>query len=105
MYLAVTKEEKSVNDRKAELDVIRVIACFFVVTIHVAGYGMEVLNPMTANWMIRNLVVCAVRCAVPIFFMVSGVLFIEKEYRCQYCIKNILADLLLHGDFGRHCML
>ncbi len=29
------------KERKWELDMIRVIACFFVVVIHVASYGME----------------------------------------------------------------
>ena len=55
------------NERRKEWDAIRVTACFLVVVIHVAGYGMEVKDPHTADWMLRNLVVTFVRCAVPFF--------------------------------------
>lgn len=82
-------------ERKQELDVIRVIACFMVVVIHVAGYGMEIKNPMTLDWMIRNLVVCAVRCAVPIFFMLSGILFMEKEIPLKALYKKYIARLVI----------
>lgn len=83
------------NERKQELDVIRVIACFMVVVIHVAGYGMEIKDPMTWDWMIRNLAVCAVRCAVPIFFMLSGILFMEKEMPLKVLYKKYIARLVI----------
>lgn len=83
------------NERKQELDVIRVIACFMVVVIHVAGYGMEIKNPMTLDWMTRNLVVCAVRCAVPVFFMLSGILFMEKEMPLKVLYKKYIARLVV----------
>lgn len=71
---------------------IRIIACFCVVVIHAAGYGMEIKDPHTTDWMVRNLVVSMVRCAAPIFFMLSGILFMEKAeyFRIvqKICSKN-----------------
>lgn len=83
------------NGRKTELDVIRIIACFFVVVIHVSGYGMEAMEPTTFNWMIRNLVVCAVRCAVPVFFMLSGILFMEKDLTIKVLYKKYVARIMI----------
>lgn len=99
LYLAVAKEENSVNERKIELDVIRVIACFFVVVIHVAGYALEVMDPMTSNWMIRNFVVCAVRCAVPIFFMLSGTLFMDKEISIKILYEKYIFRIFVAWGF------
>lgn len=78
------------NSRKIELDIIRILACMFVVIIHVAGYGMEIKSPSSADWMIRNLVVCVVRCAVPIFFMISGILFMEKPVSLKLLYKKYI---------------
>lgn len=68
---------------------------FFVVVIHVASYGMEVLDPMTFNWIIRNIITCAVRCAVPIFFMLSGILFLEKEVSVKILYKKYIARIAI----------
>ncbi len=82
------------KERKKELDVIRVIACFLVVVVHVSGYGMEVMDPMTGNWATRNLVNCLVRCAVPVFFMISGVLFMDRELSIRTLYRKYVARLL-----------
>lgn len=83
------------SERKYELDVIRIIACFFVVVIHVAGYGMESTNPMTANWIIRNIITCLTRCAVPIFFMLSGILFMEKDISIKQLYKKYIFRIII----------
>lgn len=83
------------GERKKELDVIRVMACMGVVVIHVAGYGMEIKDPYTADWMIRNLIVSLVRCSVPIFFMISGILFIEKEIKISVLYKKYVARIMV----------
>ena len=87
--------EKSMNERKKEWDMIRIIACFCVVVIHVAGYGMEIKDPHTTDWMIRNLVVSMVRCAVPIFFMLSGILFMEKKLSIFELYRKYAARIVI----------
>ena len=65
------------NERKWELDIVRIIACMMVVIIHVAGYGMEIMDPATLDWQVRNLVVSLARCSVPIFFYDERCAFFE----------------------------
>ena len=83
------------NERKWELDVIRAIACFFVVVAHVASYGMEIKDPVTADWIIRNGVLCLVKCSVPIFFMLSGILFMEKDITIKVLYKKYIARIVV----------
>lgn len=82
------------NERKWDLDLIRIIACVLVVIIHVAGYGMEIMDPKTLNWQIRNLVVCMARCTVPIFFMLSGILFLNREISIKKLYKKYISHIL-----------
>ncbi|MCD8363865.1 MAG: acyltransferase [Lachnospiraceae bacterium] len=81
------------NERRADLDMIRVIACFLVVLLHVASYGMEVKDPTTADWMIRDVVVSLARCAAPLFFMLSGVLFMEREISIGQLYRKYIARI------------
>lgn len=83
------------KERKWELDVIRAIACFFVVTAHVASYGMEIKDPATADWIIRIGVLYLVKCSVPIFFMLSGILFLEKEITIKVLYKKYIARIVV----------
>ena len=89
------KWEKSMNERKREWDIIRIIACFCVVVIHVSGYGMEIKDPHTTDWMIRNLIVSMIRCAAPIFFMLSGILFMEKKVNFSELYKKYVARIVI----------
>ena len=67
------------NERRWSLDIIRIIACFFVVVIHVFAYSIPIDNPKTVEWCFENLVLSIVKSAVPLFFMISGVLFLRKQ--------------------------
>lgn len=58
---------------------LRAIATFAVVLLHVSAnywYG----NIGSVGWVISTSYLSAVRCAVPIFVMISGALFLRKEY-------------------------
>ncbi|MCD8096665.1 MAG: acyltransferase family protein [Lachnospiraceae bacterium] len=83
------------KERRAELDMIRIIVCFLVVLLHVASYGMEAKNPATADWLIRDAVVSLARCAAPLFFMLSGVLFMEKELSIGQLFRKYIAQIAL----------
>ena len=83
------------NERRWELDIIRIIACAMVVVIHVAGYGMEIMNPETWNWQVRNLVVSMTKCTVPIFFMMSGALFLNREISIKQLYKKYISHILV----------
>lgn len=74
---------------------IRVIACFLVVLLHVASYGMEVKDPTTADWLIREAAVSLARCAAPVFFMLSGVLFLERELSIGQLYRKYIARIVV----------
>lgn len=82
------------KERKWELDMIRVISCFFVIVIHVTSYGMELKEPSTFDWGVRNVVLCSVRCAVPVFFMLSGILLLEREIPVGTLYKKYVLHLV-----------
>ncbi|MDO4261048.1 MAG: acyltransferase family protein [Eubacteriales bacterium] len=81
------------DKRDYRLDVIRIMACCFVVLIHVATYGMEIMDPAGSDWMIRNIVSCAARSAVPVFFMISGILFMEKTVSLKSLYGKYIARI------------
>ncbi|CAI06984.1 conserved hypothetical protein,predicted acyltransferase 3 family family [Aromatoleum aromaticum EbN1] len=58
------------------LDVIRAVASFLVVVLHVAAGGFYRFDD---NWFAINLYDSFVRVAVPLFLMVTGVLLLNRE--------------------------
>lgn len=62
------------------IDNLRAVACIMVVMIHATTYyvtsGAQVGE---ANWDIANLLNSASRACVPLFFMISGYLFLVKK--------------------------
>ena len=71
------------TDRKAIIswaDLIRAVAIFLVVMIHVSG---QLTNPWgeipTAQWIIADIYGGIARIAVPLFFMISGYLLLPRS--------------------------
>ena len=67
------------RNRVCYFDVLRVASIFFVIVIHVTSAGMKLCAPVTAVWRVNWLVNSISRWAVPVFFMVSGALFLEPS--------------------------
>ncbi len=84
--------------RRLELDLCRICACIMVVFLHVAGSDWYV-NPTTAEWGVYNFMSLLVRGAVPVFFMISGTLFLGREEfdRKRFVKKNVLHLIFLYG--------
>lgn len=71
----------------AYLDILRVLATFGVIFIHVTADGL--ILPMTQfNWHLAVVGDSLVRWAVPVFVMISGALFLNPEKNVLY--KQIL---------------
>lgn len=80
--------------RRLELDLCRICACIMVVFLHVAGSDWYV-NPATAQWGVYNFMSLLVRGAVPVFFMISGTLFLSrKEFDGKHFIKKNVCHLI-----------
>lgn len=56
--------------RDVGLDLLKILGCFAVITLHVGGSSTDLLN-LALYYMAS--------CAVPIFFMVNGNLLLNKH--------------------------
>lgn len=77
------------------INLIRVVSLFLMVNIHVAVRGMSTLHD---HWWIANLLDSVSRVCVPLFFMLSGALLIDKQEGLAVFFKKrafkILAPLV-----------
>jgi surface polysaccharide O-acyltransferase-like enzyme len=62
--------------RLAYLDRLRIAAAMAVVMIHVSAMRWPDTSPATADWQAMNVYAAVSRWCVPVFFMVSGALFL-----------------------------
>lgn len=81
------------------LDVLRITAAFMVVILHVADTNFHTTAVSSFDWKTFNLYDSLVRSSVPLFFMISGTIFLNpaKNFSLKkiYC-KNIFKLLILY---------
>lgn len=84
------------SQRIVYLDLLRLIATFGVIVLHVYGAGYN-SNFKSFNWYIAVVGDSLVRWAVPMFVMISGVLFLNPEKQVTYrsVLTKSLSRLLL----------
>lgn len=76
----------------AYLDILRVLATFAVIFIHITADGLA--QPMLQyNWYVAVMGDSLVRWAVPVFVMISGALFLNPEKEISY--RSILTKKVL----------
>lgn len=74
--------EKSGSDRKIYLEVLRIVACFFVIFNHTQNNGYDLYTQCAFSqpvfWIYLSVsIICKV--AVPLFFMISGALLLDRD--------------------------
>ena len=70
---------KITQKRIIYLDVLKILATFAVITMHVASIHWYTESPSSFNWNVFNFYDSIVRWAVPIFVMISGALFLNNS--------------------------
>lgn len=85
------KEESVSSGRIAYLDYLRVFATFGVILIHVSAQNWYTTDVRTVNWQIFNVYDSLVRWPVPVFVMISGAVFLGREWN----IKTIFSKHIL----------
>ncbi len=85
-------------DRRYELDLTRMFACLMVVLLHTAATGWHI-DPSLPEWRYYNLADMAARAGVPLFFMLSGALFLNRETLDprRFFLRRTLRLLLLYA--------
>ena len=91
------------NKRIEYFDWLRILCSFSVVVIHISckkWYSSPIFSP---EWKISNFYDSTVRFGVPIFFMISGTIFLEKDISfgiiLNKYIKSIYIKLLFWSFF------
>ena len=95
------------NNRILYPDILRILAVFAVMMIHVSASGFYTNPVQSFTWQVVNFYECMVRWAVPVFVMVSGIFFLNpqkeitlsKLYRKN--IFRIVMALITWGLFYR----
>ena len=89
-------------------DVIRVVATFLVVLVHVSGQLTNLWEKVpSGQWMIANIYGGLARICVPLFFMISGYLLLPrseslKDFYSKRMTK-VLIPLPKSGDWRNIC--
>lgn len=83
------------NNRRWNLDIIRIMACFFVIVIHVVAYSIPLNNPRTFEWCFSNFIMSIVKSAVPLFFMISGTIFLSREVSLDKLYRKYIFRIIV----------
>ena len=76
------------NNRILYPDILRILAVFAVMMIHVSASGFYTNPVQSFTWQVVNFYECMVRWAVPVFVIVSGMFFLNLSKRDNF-VKTI----------------
>ena len=83
--------EQTQPQRIAYFDVLRILATFAVIVLHLSAQHWADTDVYSRAWQAFNLYDSAVRWAVPIFVMISGALFLSGSQDLKHILKkNVL---------------
>lgn len=71
--------QKGENGRKINIDLLRILACFSVIMLHSASQYWYDIPVTRLRWIVCNSYDAVSRFGVPVFVMISGMLFLSRE--------------------------
>lgn len=84
----------NIKQRNYNLDLLRILACFMVIVIHVCATNWDNTNTNSFYFAIYNIYDSLVRASVPLFVMISGVFFLnQKEIETKKLYKTKILKL------------
>lgn len=98
-------------NRISKYDVLRVVASFSIVLLHVSASYWSVVDIHGKEFLVMTIYNSMTRFAVPVFFMLSGLFFVSPRRENPMAGKRILklvmllclvSFLCLSGDCGRY---
>ncbi len=81
---------ETIKSRKTFLDLLRIIACFFVIVNHTNSGIFLSTTPQNLTWFVSLTYFFISKIAVPIFFMISGYLLLNKIDSYKKCLQRII---------------
>ena len=84
------------KEREYSFDILRVIAMIMVIVIHVSNVYTRSFNFIdSTSYLIALIFNTISRVSVPIFFMISGALLLDRKFELKKYKKRVLKILLL----------
>ena len=88
------KSEKMKKKKNITIEILRIIACFFVIVCHTYGWGFD-KKIFDLTWFLSVAIYLISKTAVPIFFMISGALYLKKDYSYKEMFRKIIFRILV----------
>ena len=85
----------TIQYRKTFLDLLRIIACFFVIVNHTNSNIFLSTTPQSLTWFVSLTYFFISKIAVPIFFIISGYLLLNKIDNYQKCLQRIFRIIIV----------
>lgn len=78
-------------------DVLKVITCFMVIMVHVISRNWYVLDLKSNEFIFLTILDSICRCAVPIYLMISGAIFLneDKDMKIKDIFKKYILNIFL----------
>ena len=95
--------EQTQPQRIAYFDVLRILATFAVIVLHLSAQHWADTDVYSRAWQAFNLYDSAVRWAVPVFVMISGALFLGRDVSISSILKKNVARIATVFLFWSGC--
>lgn len=92
------------SERLFWLDALRAFACLMVVMLHVSAAPVMHSEVMGTNWKIAVLVDSFTRVCVPLFFMITGFLFLGNERPHGRHLIRVICALIFYSVIALLCI-
>lgn len=91
------EEKQGENNRFLYFDLLRIVACFSVIVLHVSAQYWYYLPVNSGKWLVCNIYDALFRFGVPVFVMISGALFLgrDKENSVRHLFLNNILRLVI----------
>ena len=84
-------------------DILRIVAIFFVVFVHLAAQHWADVDVSSRAWFAFNLYCTTGKWSVPIFVMISGALFLGRDVSISAILKKNVARIATVFLFWSDC--
>ena len=95
--------EHSTRRRVIYFDILRIVAIFFVVFVHLAAQHWADVDVSSRAWFAFNLYCTTGKWSVPIFVMISGALFLGRDVSISSILKKNVARIATVFLFWSAC--
>lgn len=68
------------SERIIYIDILRILSSLMIVCVHISALNWEDVSVTTGHWQTMNFYDCIAILGVPLFFMISGAVFLRPDY-------------------------